>query len=65
MSVQPRSGGSLTPAVWQRVRDGIGPDGVLPALLIAAGGAYALAPAFLSVLIVMRRELTDDTPAPG
>lgn len=27
MSVQPRPGGSLTPAVWQRVRDGIGPDG--------------------------------------
>ena len=28
MSVQPRPGGSLTPAVWQRIRDGVGPDGV-------------------------------------
>src|SRR6476620_9973983 len=27
MSVEPRPGGILTPAVWQRVRAGVGPDG--------------------------------------
>ena len=27
MSVEPRPGGTLTPAVWQRVRAGVGPDG--------------------------------------
>ncbi len=26
MTVHPRTGGSLTPAMWQRVRDGVGPD---------------------------------------
>jgi pilus assembly protein CpaF len=34
MSAEPRSGGTLTPAVWQRVRAGVGPDG-------AAVGAVA------------------------
>ena len=27
MSAEPRAGGTLTPAVWQRVRAGVGPDG--------------------------------------
>ncbi|WP_082588882.1 TadA family conjugal transfer-associated ATPase [Terrabacter sp. Root181] len=35
MSVEPRPGGSLTAAMWQRVRGGVGPDGVAVAEVAA------------------------------
>jgi hypothetical protein len=41
--------------------DGLGADSVLPALLVGAGGAYALAVAFVAVLVAARRELPDAT----
>jgi hypothetical protein len=45
--------------------DGIGAASVVPALLVAAGGAYALVVAFISVLVAVRRELSDDTLTSG
>lgn len=45
--------------------DGIEPESVAPALLVAAGGAYALVVAFIAVLVAARRELSDDTMTPG
>ena len=44
--------------------DGIEPESVAPALLVAAGGAYALVVAFIGVLVAVRRELSDDTMTP-
>jgi hypothetical protein len=41
--------------------DGIDPESVVPALLVAAGGAYALVVAFVGVLVAVRRELPDTT----
>ncbi|MGZ6299339.1 MAG: hypothetical protein ACXWMN_02450, partial [Candidatus Limnocylindria bacterium] len=40
--------------------DGIEPGSVVPALLVAAGGAYALVVAFIAVLVAVHRELPDD-----
>jgi hypothetical protein len=40
--------------------DGMEPGSVVPALLIAAGGAYALIVAFISVVMAVRRELLGD-----
>lgn len=40
--------------------DGLGADSVLPALLVGAGGAYALVVAFIAVLVAARRELSDE-----
>jgi hypothetical protein len=45
--------------------DGIGAASVVPALLVAAGGAYALVVAFIAVLVAVRRELSDDQTTPG
>jgi hypothetical protein len=45
--------------------DGIGAASVVPALLVAAGGAYALVVAFIAVLVVVRRELSDDQTTTG
>ncbi len=44
--------------------DGIDPESVAPAILMAAGGAYALVVAFIAVLVAVRRELPDDAMAP-
>jgi hypothetical protein len=41
--------------------DGLGTGSLVPALLVAAGGAYSLVVAFVSVLVAVRRELPDDT----
>lgn len=43
--------------------NGVGPGSVASALLVAAGGAYALVVAFISVLVTVRRELSDDPVA--
>jgi hypothetical protein len=45
--------------------DGIEPGSVVPALLVAAGGAYALVVAFIAVLVAVHRELPGDTTSPG
>jgi len=44
--------------------DGIDPESFVPALLVATCGAYALVVAFISVLVTVRRELSDDTTTP-
>jgi hypothetical protein len=41
--------------------DGLGAASVLPALLVAAAGAYALLTAFIAVLVAVRRELSDES----
>jgi hypothetical protein len=40
--------------------DGLSADSVLPALLVGAGGAYALVVAFIAVVAAARRELSDE-----
>jgi hypothetical protein len=40
--------------------DGLDSESVVPALLVAAGGGYALVVAFVGVLVAARRELSDD-----
>ena len=45
--------------------DGIETASVVPALLIAAGGAYALVVAFVSVVVAVRRELLEDVTSPA
>jgi len=44
--------------------DGIDPRSLAPAILMAAGGGYALIVAFIAVLVAVRRELPDDAMAP-
>jgi hypothetical protein len=45
--------------------DDLDPESVVSALLVAAGGAYALVVAFIGVLVAVRRELSDDSMTPG
>jgi hypothetical protein len=45
------------------LRDGLDAASLLPASLVAAGGAYALVATFVAVLVAVRHELTDEAPA--
>jgi hypothetical protein len=44
---------------------GLDAGSLLPSSLVAAGGAYALGAAFVTVLVAVRRELTDEPVTPA